>query len=72
MLTVSDSIRSFSEERGVLVVRVMSGSFMTSLEMAGMSLSLMKVDEEMLRLFGEFALNPILQAYLPICKMQCM
>ncbi|XDV18915.1 hypothetical protein PO909_024509 [Leuciscus waleckii] len=39
------------EERGVLVVRVMSGSFMTSLEMAGMSLSLMKVDEEMLRLF---------------------
>uniref|UniRef100_A0A672RVM2 Triokinase/FMN cyclase n=1 Tax=Sinocyclocheilus grahami TaxID=75366 RepID=A0A672RVM2_SINGR len=39
------------EERGVLVVRVMSGSFMTSLEMGGMSLSLMKVDEEMLRLF---------------------
>lgn len=39
------------EERGVLVVRVMSGTFMTSLEMAGMSLSLMKVDEEMLRLF---------------------
>ncbi|NP_001070098.1 triokinase/FMN cyclase [Danio rerio] len=39
------------EERGVLVARVMSGSFMTSLEMAGMSLSLMKVDEEMLRLF---------------------
>uniref|UniRef100_A0A8C1M5Q7 Triokinase/FMN cyclase n=2 Tax=Cyprinus carpio TaxID=7962 RepID=A0A8C1M5Q7_CYPCA len=39
------------EERGVQVVRVMAGSFMTSLEMAGMSLSLMKVDEEMLRLF---------------------
>uniref|UniRef100_A0A673HFV6 Triokinase/FMN cyclase n=1 Tax=Sinocyclocheilus rhinocerous TaxID=307959 RepID=A0A673HFV6_9TELE len=39
------------EECGVLVVRVMSGPFMTSLEMAGMSLSLMKVDEEMLRLF---------------------
>uniref|UniRef100_A0A8C1MAA4 Triokinase/FMN cyclase n=1 Tax=Cyprinus carpio TaxID=7962 RepID=A0A8C1MAA4_CYPCA len=42
------------EERGVQVVRVMAGSFMTSLEMAGMSLSLMKVDEEMLRLFGVF------------------
>uniref|UniRef100_A0A672JYY9 Triokinase/FMN cyclase n=1 Tax=Sinocyclocheilus grahami TaxID=75366 RepID=A0A672JYY9_SINGR len=39
------------EERGMLVVRVMSGPFMTSLEMARMSLSLMKVDEEMLRLF---------------------
>ncbi|XP_060764456.1 triokinase/FMN cyclase isoform X2 [Neoarius graeffei] len=37
--------------RGVQVVRVMSGSFMTSLEMAGMSLSLMRVDEEILRLF---------------------
>ncbi|XP_055053504.1 triokinase/FMN cyclase [Misgurnus anguillicaudatus] len=41
----------FLEECGVLVVRVMSGSFMTSLEMAGMSLTLMKVDEEILRLF---------------------
>ncbi|XP_026990220.2 triokinase/FMN cyclase isoform X1 [Tachysurus fulvidraco] len=37
--------------RGVQVARVMSGSFMTSLEMAGMSLSLMRVDEEILRLF---------------------
>lgn len=48
----------------MLVVRVMSGSFMTSLEMAGMSLSLMKVDEEMLKLFGAFALNSILHAHL--------
>ncbi|TRY97997.1 hypothetical protein DNTS_005327 [Danionella cerebrum] len=39
------------EECGVVVARVMSGSFMTSLEMAGMSLSLMTVDEEVLRLF---------------------
>ncbi|XP_047671673.1 triokinase/FMN cyclase isoform X3 [Tachysurus fulvidraco] len=38
--------------RGVQVARVMSGSFMTSLEMAGMSLSLMRVDEEILRLFA--------------------
>lgn len=41
--------------RGVQVVRVMSGSFMTSLEMAGVSLSLMRVDVEILRLFGEFS-----------------
>lgn len=41
------------------VVRVMSGSFMTSLEMAGMSLSLMRVDEEILRLFGEFSLSQL-------------
>lgn len=31
----------------------MSGSFMTSLEMAGVSLSLMKADQETLRLFGK-------------------
>lgn len=41
--------------RGVQVARVMSGLFMTSLEMAGMSLSVMTVDEEILRLFGEFS-----------------
>lgn len=43
--------------RGVQVARVMSGSFMTSLEMAGMSLSLMRVDKEILRLFGELILS---------------
>lgn len=45
--------------RGVHVARVMSGSFMTSLEMAGMSLALMRVDEEILRLFGEFRLSKL-------------
>ncbi|XP_040039119.2 triokinase/FMN cyclase isoform X2 [Gasterosteus aculeatus] len=39
------------EGRGVVVARVMSGSFMTSLEMAGVSLSLMRADQETLRLF---------------------
>lgn len=51
MAVVTRAAVHFLEERGVLVVRVMSGSFMTSLEMAGMSLTLMKVDEEILRLF---------------------
>lgn len=39
--------------RGVVIARVISGSFLTSLEMAGLSISIMKVDEELLRLFGE-------------------
>uniref|UniRef100_A0A8C9WSH4 Triokinase/FMN cyclase n=1 Tax=Sander lucioperca TaxID=283035 RepID=A0A8C9WSH4_SANLU len=39
------------ENRGVVVARVMSGSFMTSLEMAGVSLTLMRADQETLRLF---------------------
>ncbi|KAI4786006.1 hypothetical protein KUCAC02_037408 [Chaenocephalus aceratus] len=39
------------ESRGVVVARVMSGSFMTSLEMVGVSLTVMTVDQETLRLF---------------------
>ncbi|XP_034531882.1 triokinase/FMN cyclase isoform X2 [Notolabrus celidotus] len=39
------------ESRGVVIARVMSGSFMTSLEMAGVSLTLMKANKETLRLF---------------------
>lgn len=36
----------------MVVARVMCGSFMTSLEMAGVSISLMKANQETLRLFG--------------------
>uniref|UniRef100_A0A8C3AF65 Triokinase/FMN cyclase n=1 Tax=Cyclopterus lumpus TaxID=8103 RepID=A0A8C3AF65_CYCLU len=39
------------EGRGVVVARAMSGSFMTSLEMAGVSLTLMRANQETLRLF---------------------
>ncbi|KAK5875562.1 hypothetical protein CesoFtcFv8_026632 [Champsocephalus esox] len=39
------------ESRGVVVARVMSGSFMTALEMVGVSLTVMTVDQETLRLF---------------------
>nr|XP_057922041.1 triokinase/FMN cyclase [Doryrhamphus excisus] len=39
------------ENRGMVVARVMSGSFMTSLEMAGMSLTLMTASPEILTLF---------------------
>ncbi|XP_029382398.1 triokinase/FMN cyclase [Echeneis naucrates] len=39
------------EKQGLVVARVMSGSFMTSLEMAGVSLTLMQANDETLRLF---------------------
>lgn len=42
-----------TESRSVVVARVMCGSFMTSLEMAGLSLTLLKVNQETLRLIGE-------------------
>ncbi|KAJ8262605.1 hypothetical protein GJAV_G00168280 [Gymnothorax javanicus] len=51
MAVVTRSAIRFLDGRGVRVVRVMSGSFMTSLEMAGVSLTLMRADEENLRLF---------------------
>ncbi len=38
------------DERGVQVDRVLSGTFVSSLDMAGVSLSLMKVDDERLKL----------------------
>uniref|UniRef100_A0A3P8ZNV3 Triokinase/FMN cyclase n=1 Tax=Esox lucius TaxID=8010 RepID=A0A3P8ZNV3_ESOLU len=51
MAVVTRAAISCLEGRGVQVARVMSGSFMTSLEMAGVSLSLMKANQEVLRLF---------------------
>ncbi|KAK1796827.1 hypothetical protein P4O66_000916 [Electrophorus voltai] len=67
MAVVTKAAINCLKGRGVVVTRVMSGSFMTSLEMAGMSLSLMKVDEEMIRLFGPFAAvaRPVLES---VCK----
>ncbi|XP_022073254.2 triokinase/FMN cyclase [Acanthochromis polyacanthus] len=51
MSVVTRAAISCLEDRGVVVARAMSGSFMTSLEMAGVSLTLMKADQEVLRLF---------------------
>ncbi|XP_014904585.1 triokinase/FMN cyclase [Poecilia latipinna] len=51
MAVVTRAAITCLESRGVVVARVMSGPFMTSLEMAGVSLTLMKVDPETLRLF---------------------
>uniref|UniRef100_A0A8C3U4J0 Triokinase/FMN cyclase n=1 Tax=Catharus ustulatus TaxID=91951 RepID=A0A8C3U4J0_CATUS len=42
------------ENRGIRIARALVGSFMTALEMAGVSLTLMLVDEELVRLIGEF------------------
>ncbi|XP_027894049.1 triokinase/FMN cyclase isoform X1 [Xiphophorus couchianus] len=51
MAVVTRAAITCLESRGVVVARVMSGPFMTSLEMAGVSLTLMKVNPETLRLF---------------------
>ncbi|XP_032440069.1 triokinase/FMN cyclase isoform X2 [Xiphophorus hellerii] len=51
MAVVTRAAITCLESRGVVVARVMSGPFMTSLEMAGVSLTLMKVNPETLKLF---------------------
>ncbi|KAL0970634.1 hypothetical protein UPYG_G00244840 [Umbra pygmaea] len=51
MAVVTRAAVNCLEGRGVEVARVMSGSFMTSLEMAGVSLSLMRTNQDILRLF---------------------
>lgn len=43
-----------AESRGIHIARVFVGSFMTALEMAGVSLTLLLVDDELLTLIGEF------------------
>uniref|UniRef100_A0A3Q4HTX8 Triokinase/FMN cyclase n=1 Tax=Neolamprologus brichardi TaxID=32507 RepID=A0A3Q4HTX8_NEOBR len=50
MAVVTRSAIICLESRGVVVARMMSGLFMTSLEMAGVSLTLMRADKETLRL----------------------
>lgn len=51
MAVVTGAAVACLESRGVVVARAMSGSLMTSLEMAGVSLTLMRASQETLRLF---------------------
>lgn len=65
----------FIESCGVVVARVMSGLFMTSLEMAGVSLTLMRADKETLRLIGKcsnfvFCFSKLVRAF--VITSQCI
>ncbi|XP_030057006.1 triokinase/FMN cyclase isoform X1 [Microcaecilia unicolor] len=51
MEVVANSVVQYLEDQGAVIERVMVGPFMTALEMAGVSLTLMQVDEELLKLF---------------------
>lgn len=42
-----------AEDRGVQIARALVGTFMSALEMPGVSLTLMLVDEPVLKLIGE-------------------
>ncbi|XP_029615570.1 triokinase/FMN cyclase [Salmo trutta] len=67
MAVVTRSTIHYLEGRGVRVARVMSGSFMTSLEMAGVSLSMMRADQEILRLFDAKTTAPAWPNLSTVC-----
>lgn len=46
-----DEVEKYLAGKGISIVRVMVGEFMTSLEMAGFSITLLKADKEILELF---------------------
>jgi dihydroxyacetone kinase-like protein len=48
---VYNELRAILDERGVKVGRSLVGPYITSLEMAGCSITLLKLDEEMTRLW---------------------
>ncbi|KAG8564330.1 hypothetical protein GDO81_016419 [Engystomops pustulosus] len=57
---VASSAVRFLEGRGLRIERAMTGSFMTALEMSGVSITLMKTSSEILQLFG----NTFLLSYV--------
>ena len=50
-------------ERGIKVHKTFMGEFMTSLEMAGCSVSLLKLDDELKGLLDDKADTPALKIY---------
>uniref|UniRef100_A0A8C5GBY2 Triokinase/FMN cyclase n=1 Tax=Gouania willdenowi TaxID=441366 RepID=A0A8C5GBY2_GOUWI len=68
MGVVTGAVLAYLESRGVVVARAMSGSFMTSLEMGGVSVTLMKVDQDdLLRLFDASTSAPAWPNLSAVC-----
>lgn len=55
---IHHELEQMLEERGIPVARRLVGNYITSLEMAGCSLTLLRVDEEMLLLWDDPVLTP--------------
>ncbi len=51
-------LHAFLEERGIRIVRSLVGSYITSLEMAGCSITLLKLDDELTHLWDAPVLTP--------------
>lgn len=58
---VFNEVKGILEARGVHIVRSLVGSFLTSLDMAGTSITLLVMDEELLRLWDAPVCTPVLR-----------
>ncbi len=58
---VYDELHRFLEARGITIARNLIGSYITSLEMAGCSITLLKLDDELIRLWDAPVKTPALR-----------
>ena len=59
--TVYRELSNFLQERGITIERRLIGDYITSLEMAGCSITLLKLDDELTRLWDAPVLTPALR-----------
>jgi dihydroxyacetone kinase-like protein len=55
------ALKRFLDGRGITIARNLVGPFMTSLEMAGMSITLLRLDDELIRLWDAPVDTPALR-----------
>ena len=60
LLIVNNSVADVLAEKGIKVYKTMVGEYMTSLEMEGFSITLLRLDDQMKELLDEEADTPAL------------
>ena len=58
-----DEIEAYLKEQGVSIYKVLIGDYVTSLDMNGAALTVMKLDEELKGLLGQVAKSPFYTNY---------
>ena len=61
LYVVYNKVAKMCADRGVTIARNLVGSYITSLEMAGCSITLLKLDDEMIRLWDAPVNTPALR-----------
>ena len=61
LYVVYNELNKFLQERGITIARNLVGDYITSLEMAGCSITLLKLDDELTRLWDAPVNTPALR-----------